>query len=384
MPKVDIVSPKESSGMPEFKKPSPKGKPKSKMPNLNASSVHHSGDVKVTEIVSSETIETENGAETRTESLIIEEPVNQPEESEKKELELEEKKDEPELVENLDNFEEEKDDFDMEIKEEKMPKKSKKNKKELGKGLSIFSKAIFFIYLVAGILFFINVLKYLPESLTLVFVISFALLSILFAVFTFLKKFKKVAKILSIFFEILLTTIFIFATINIDKFTDFILAISAKDYQIEEYYVVVKKDSEFEKSEDLNDHSIATYTDNISENYKKALEEFAKKSSAEQKNHTDFSDASFAFLNDETDALFLKGSLKGTVEEIVNDFNKNNPNDKVPAFNENNIKIIDTIESKSNKTTTKISISRLSRSISLLVASIPTATSLSSLVVMLI
>ena len=226
-----------------------------------------------------------------------------------------------------------------------MPQKTKKEKKKVGSGLSIFSKAIFVIFLLSGVLLLMNASKYLPESLLLIIISGFAVLALVFTLFTFLKKFKRVAKSLTIFFELILTAIFLFATINIDKFTDFIMAISAKDYQIEEYYVIVKKDSEFEKSEDLNGHSITTYTD-ISENYQKALDEFAKKSTAEQKSYTDFSDASFAFLNSETDALFLKGSLKSTVEEIVNNYNTQNPDTKVLAFNDNNIKIIDTIEIK--------------------------------------
>lgn len=348
MPKVDITKTSGNSKMPELKKVRPKGQPKSKMPSLNASSVHHSGDVKVTEIVSSETIETENGTETRTESLVIKEPVNQPEDIEEEKFELEEKKDEPELVENLDNFEEEKDDFDMEIKEEKMPKKAKKGKKKLGKGISIISKTIFFLFSLSGVLLLATILSigFLPENYIVCLIGIFAFLFLLFGIFTFSKKFKRIAKSISIFFEIVFIIIFCIAFFYIDKTTGFVSEILAGDYQIEKYYIIVKTDSTFQNLEDLDGHSIAIYDDTISENYQKALDEFSKKSSAEQKKFEDFSDASFAFLRNETDALFLKGSLKSTAEEIVTNYNTQNPDTKIPAFNDQTTKILDTIEVK--------------------------------------
>ena len=349
MPKVDITKNSGASEMPEFKKaPSKKPQPVSEIPNLNANAYHHSGDEKLIITETTKTVESDDEIEIE-KTVVIEEPIEEDLETEPETPEIKindfNEKEEPELIDDLENFEEEKDEesFDLELEEEKMPKKSKRQKKEVKKGLSVFSKAIFLIFLLSEILLLINASKYLSGSLLPITISIFAFLTLIFAVFTFLKKFKRVAKSLMIFFELIFVVVFLFATINIDKFTSFISTISARNYQIEEYYIIVKKDSEFEKSEDLNGHSIAIYTD-ISENYQKALDEFARKSTAEQKSYTDFSDASFALLNSETDALLLKGSLKSTVEELVSDYNTQNPDAKVIAFTDNNIKIIDTIE----------------------------------------
>lgn len=351
MPKVDITKTSGGSEMPEFKKaPAKKPQPVSKMPNLNASALHHNGDEKVVVTETTKTIESEDSIEVE-KTVVIEEVPEESETSEVKINDLEPSKEEPELIDDLDNFEEkeEKKDFDLELTEEKeeMTKKTKKEKKKSSKKLGIIGKIIYAIFAISGIIFLATILSLgvLPKSYIATFIGIFALILLIFGFFTLSKKLHKIAKIICIIFEVILSAIFIIGLFFINETTGFLSGILANNYQIEEYYVIVKKDSKFEKVEDLNDHSIATYTD-ISENYQKALAEFAEKSTAEQKSYIDFSDASFAFLNSESDALLLKGSLKSTVEEIISDYNTQNPDNTVPAFNENNIRILYTIEIK--------------------------------------
>ncbi len=363
MPKVDITNTSGKSKMPEFKK-APSKKPEfiSRMPNLNASALHHNGDKKVIVTETTKTVESEDSIEVE-KNIIIEEI---PDEAENTPTQItdfnesgsDEEKNEPELIDNLDNFEEKEEkenteekneeEFDMEIKEKKMPKKTKKEKKKLGKRFKIICSAVFLLFALAGIslLSILFSIGFLPEIylFTLAAVLAFFL--VLFGVFTFSKKFRKVAKSITIFFEVCFIVLFCLAFAYVDKTTGFVSGLIAKDYQIEEYYIIVKTDSDFEKTEDLNSHTIATYTDSMSENYQKALDEFAKKTTAEQKTYDDFSDASFAFLKGEANALFLKGSLKSTAEEIVSNYNTQNPDTKVLAFSNENVKIIDTIEIK--------------------------------------
>ncbi len=110
-------------------------------------------------------------------------------------------------------------------------------------------------------------------------------------------------------------------------------AIKATDYQIEEYYVIVKSDSSYNSLSDLTEHSLGLYKDS-SDNYQKALAEVTKQTPVTTTTYPDFIDASTALMENQTASVLIKGSLLEAAEDIIPDFKKSS------------IRIIYTIEIK--------------------------------------
>lgn len=113
----------------------------------------------------------------------------------------------------------------------------------------------------------------------------------------------------------------------------FLNEIQVDEYSVEEYYIIVKKDAVYQEVDELKDKKVATYTENW-ENYQSAVKKMNEITTFETNNYNDVIDASVAMLNGEVDAVLVRGSIKETIGEII------------PEWNDENIRILYTIEIK--------------------------------------
>lgn len=333
MPKTSKEKNPKTSAMPEIK-------PRNKnlgMPQLkDARSLHHVGDsIRFTKIISEQKLETENSIEIERITEIFEEPIV---ETESKSNSLNLSNQEPESEAKAEQ------DFDLELTESKEEEKmqsikqsgKKPKKKKLGKGIKIASAIFFFLYLIIACYSCINIFSkgLLPNKYLYPCVAAISVVSLLFALITFSNKCRKIAKTLCILFETLLTAVFVFACINAGNVFDFLEIIKAGGYQIEEFYVIVKADSEYQTIDDLNSKTLAIYND-PAKSYANAMEEINSLSLAlTTTSYSNFLEASTSLLESNSDSLLLKAPLLEMVSESI------------PNFTSENIRIIHTIEIK--------------------------------------
>lgn len=183
--------------------------------------------------------------------------------------------------------------------------------------------AYFFSACFIGIIFIM--LSLLPLKYLVIFIAVSAFLAFLFAFVTFknARKFKKLMrffKITVVIFEFIFTAFFTLAFFYLNHTMNFMDAIRATEYQIDNYSVLVKKDSKFQTIEDLHYGTVATYDDN-SESYSSALEELARKIKYKKVQKENLAEAVKAVVTDETDSLLIKNSLIDLASEVFNSFN---------------------------------------------------------------
>lgn len=206
---------------------------------------------------------------------------------------------------------------------------SKKTKKKQNKKILIISNIILGIYLLIS-LFLLGIiikLSVLPLKYILIILPIYIIFTLLFGFLTIKKNIKSGIKI---FIDVILSILIIIYSsglIYLNKTLNFMDKIKAKDYQTEEYYVLVLKDSKYENISDIQE--IGIYESD--ENYKNALEELHKKDDFKEKEYKNYTEAVNNLLNKKIEAVFISSSHKSILEEQL-DFDK--------------IKILDTTEIK--------------------------------------
>lgn len=186
----------------------------------------------------------------------------------------------------------------------------------------------FFVYIFCAtfVCIIFTMLSVLPiKYLTILIAISLGLAAI-FGLFTFKKEFKnsqkltKTLKIINIVFEIIFSAVFIIVFIYLNHTMNFMDSIRASEYQIDNYSVLVKKDSKFKTIEDLHYGTIATYDDG-SATYSEALDKLAEKIKYKKVEEANLGAAVAAIVNNKTDSLFIKSSLTDLATEVFEGFN---------------------------------------------------------------
>lgn len=203
-------------------------------------------------------------------------------------------------------------------------KKKKQNKK-----IFIISNIILFIYLIIS-LFLLGIiikLSVLPLKYILIILPIYILFTLLFSFLIIKKNIKNGIKIFIDVILSILIIIYSMGLIYLNKTLNFMDKIKAKDYQTEEYYVIVLNDSNYDNINQINE--IGIYESN--DNYKIALEELHKKINFTEKKYNNYINAVNNLLNKKVDAVFISSSHKSILEEQI-DFDK--------------IKILDTTEIK--------------------------------------
>lgn len=206
-----------------------------------------------------------------------------------------------------------------------MSRKSKKQNKKI----YIISNIILFIYLIVS-LFLLGIiikLSVIPLKYILIIIPIYLIFTLLFSFLIIKKNIKNGIKI---FIDVILSILIIIYSsglIYLNKTLNFMDKIKAKDYQTEEYYVIVLKDSDYDNVNQIKE--IGIYESN--DNYKNALEKLHKKIDFTEKKYNNYINAVNNLLNKKVEAVFISSSHKSILEEQL-DFDK--------------IKIIDTTEIK--------------------------------------
>lgn len=228
-------------------------------------------------------------------------------------------------------------------------KKNRRTRKEKKK-VTIISTIIYIILLVISIILFgiILKLKIIPLKYLVLPVIVYILILLGLGIVSMKRKFKIWFKILIDIILVALIAIFILVFYYLNSTLHFMDQIRAKEYQIENYYVLVNKDTEIEKIKDIKKLGIYK-TDN--ENYNKALEKLTSEIEIEEKEYKSYIELGTAIVNKEVEAILMSSSYKDIISEMIEGF-------------DNNTKVIYTIELKSesdieaaNKDVTKESFS---------------------------
>ena len=196
------------------------------------------------------------------------------------------------------------------------------------KTFRIISIIAFFLYFfcAAFVCIIFTTLSVLPLKYLAILIAVSALLAALFGFLTFKKSFKnsqkitKILKIVNAVFEVIFTAAFVLIFFYLNHTMNFMDSIKASEYQIENYSILVKKDSKFNEIEDLHYGTIATYDDN-SESYAEALEKLGEKIKYKEVKTADLKSAVETIVASKTDSLLIKASLVDLASEVFDGFN---------------------------------------------------------------
>lgn len=138
-----------------------------------------------------------------------------------------------------------------------MRKKNKKNKK---RKVSIYKISGLLLLCVSTIFCIVmTLLDILPLKYYGLMVIVFLIINVLIDSFLFKKKIKKRKKNIALGISFLLTVIMIVPIIYMGKTMNFMKHIVAKSYKVENYSVIVLKDSKYNNINDINNQSVGMY-----------------------------------------------------------------------------------------------------------------------------
>lgn len=199
-----------------------------------------------------------------------------------------------------------------------MAKKSsmKKNKK-----ITMISRFIFSILFLLSIIFFIIILllNIVPMKYFLPVICVYLVCMMIGGICQCKKNIPFGVKCLFDFISCIFIFILSIGIFYMYKTMNFMDIIKAKNYELENYYVVVLKDSYTSISE-IDGKTLGEYSS--SKNYISALNELDKKIDFNEEEYTDFEEASQALLDGEISALFMSQTHKDMADEQVSNFSE--------------------------------------------------------------
>lgn len=199
-------------------------------------------------------------------------------------------------------------------------KRSKRISPKKKKIINIVSIVLYFIFLFLSLLLTINIFKLnmLPFKITIL-IFTFGIASILiFGLLCLHKKIKWKIKVVSDVIILILSLILFFANHYIDKTISFLRTITGSNYEVENYYVLVLKESELSNEKDLLDKKIG-YVEKLGNN-DKALEELKTKVVFENVTSKSIFDLGNSLLKKQNDAILLADYHKAILDEQIEDF----------------------------------------------------------------
>lgn len=195
-------------------------------------------------------------------------------------------------------------------------KSKKKDKKAKFGKLGIFKSILSFVFVIVTIIFYVSVVKMnlLPAGYITAFTVFETLLTF-GLIIGFVKGHKKPLKnIIFLCIIVLVSAVYIYITNYAIATDEFLTNVFKEENQTEEYYVVVRSDSEYSKVEDISGKEI--YTFKVEDDVKKEVEGKAKIEYKEEKNLLDLGNN----LEEEKIDIILVSSVQYDMlnEEIKN------------------------------------------------------------------
>jgi len=194
------------------------------------------------------------------------------------------------------------------------------------------SRIIFCLLCLFSIIFFgiILLLGVIPNKYLLPVIVVYCIYLLISFIFECSSCIKNSIKYFFDFISCIVILILCFGIFYMYKTMNFMDLIKAKDYELDNYYVVVLKD-EYNSISDIDGKYIGEYSSN--DNYISALDELDKKIDFKEEEYETFIDASKDLLSGNIDALFIKETDKLLADEEVDNF-------------VNKVEILDTISIK--------------------------------------
>lgn len=208
----------------------------------------------------------------------------------------------------------------------------------------MLKKGMYILSLISMLLFMtlLLILNVVPNKYLIIIGIILAIVYLILGIVTFKIK-SKVLSIVFMIIEAILGMTFIWAGYSVYKTNDFINNINDNN-EVALYYVVVLKDSNYEKLNDIDQKKMGLYSIN-DKNYELALNNISKKISYDSTEYNEFIVVANSLLNKKVDAI------------LISDFNKEMLDEEIASFKDKT-KIIHTekieISSNSNEKNVKI------------------------------
>lgn len=153
----------------------------------------------------------------------------------------------------------------------------------------------------------------------LIFVGILILIIILFDVLLFIPKIKWQIKIVFSILSLPIIALSIFGILKVNDTIAFFKNIGAIDYEVEQYYILVLKDSTYKDITDLKGMEIGVYP-NTFDTYKKAVDNLDEKIENEKVKYTDLLKLSTDLLNKKVEAILISDAHKNAIEEEQESF----------------------------------------------------------------
>ena len=188
--------------------------------------------------------------------------------------------------------------------------------------MKILKRIMYVISMLSIILlgFYVTKLNVLPKKYFIPFIIVLVIWSLLLTFMTVKVK-KKVLTILTVIvmiLSIILNSIGIYYVYNTNKFFKNLTEVT----ETKQYYVVVKKDSKYEKLKDLKNKEIGLF-DSETKNYESAIKKLDSSVKIKHKNYDDMSSLVDDLLNNKTDSVLMNSNVKEILDENMKEFKSN-------------------------------------------------------------
>ena len=195
---------------------------------------------------------------------------------------------------------------------------NKKNKKKITL-ISIIIFAILFL-ITLGLFSIVISLGILPLKYLLPVLIVLGLIYLGIGKVIFSKRIKSWVKIFLDVVCIIFIIIYIFIYYYLNSTLHFMDRIKAGKYQLENYYVLVEKDSSIKE---LSDIEVLGIYENDDKNYNSAIDKLNEEISYKTAGYDNYIELGNSLFKDKVDAILISASYKDIVSEMITDFEKN-------------------------------------------------------------
>ena len=185
--------------------------------------------------------------------------------------------------------------------------------------MKILNKIIYAIALASIILlgYFVTKLNMLPKKFYIPFIIVLVIWALIIT-FINIKVKKKILQILTaivMILSVILNSAGIYYVYNTNKFFQRLSDVT----ETKEYYIIVKKDSKYEKLKDLKNKEIGLF-DYETKNYKSAIKKLDASVKIKHKEYDNMSNLVDELLEDKTDAILINSNVKEILDENLKEF----------------------------------------------------------------
>lgn len=197
---------------------------------------------------------------------------------------------------------------------------SQKNNKGKKTKFDAILQLLSFVYVVISIMFYIALIKMdmLPGIYVTIFTIAEMVFT--FTIATGLAKKHKTRKlnIVCLIIAIIVSIVYVNAINYLFATDNFLKSMFTEVAEQEEYYVVVKKDSKYDKIEDLNDERV--YTFQVEDDVKTEIQ---NKASIVLKQESNLTDIGNKLVNSDIEAVLISSTQYSMLDDEIKDFKAN-------------------------------------------------------------